>query len=117
MSILQIRTVIVIVVILLATNIYQCNEMPEPDNSRILELEAEKKSLEAYKAQALESYSVVAAQRDSALAALKLKPEVDKLLIHKKHEIIRNDIILLTDSASVQLLSANLRRKRAASHN
>ena len=117
MSILQVRTVTVVVIGLLFVIVLQCNNKPVLEDKRILKLENEKKALEAAKTEALNNYAVVAEQRDSVLKALKNKPGLDKLVIHKKHEIIRNDIVLLTDSASVQLLSANLRRKRAASHN
>ncbi len=117
MTVLQARIITVVFIGLLFVIVLQCNKKPEPVNKRILELEAEKKLLEASKEKALDNYTVVSEQRDSVLEALENKPEVDKLIVHKKHEIIRNDIVLLTDSASVQLLSANLRRKRTTGHN
>jgi len=107
MSVLQIRTVIAIVAILLVSNLYHCNKVKEPDNSRILVLEAEKKVLEAAKDSAVLKYTVAAKQRDMARTALKNKLETDKIAIQDKHEVIRYKIILLTDSASVELLAQN----------
>lgn len=117
MTTLAIRSLFIIGIVLLFIVALQYSDKPVKDNTRILELEAEKKLLKASKDEALQNYAVVAKQRDSVLKALENKPQQDKLVIHKKHEIIRNDIVLLTDSASVQLLSDNFRRKRATRNN
>lgn len=108
MNTLQIRTAIIAIAVLIFVIAWQCNNNKVPENTRILELEVEKKLLEAAKDSAVANYTVVAKQRDSALKALKTKPEADKIVIHEKHETIRYKLILLTDSQSVELLAQNL---------
>ena len=113
----QVKGFLILILLLLAVIVYQQFTRPEPQgNSKILKLEAEVLSLKAKYDTLVDEYTIIEDERDSALTVLESKPEEDKNLIKLKHEEIRNDIILLTDAQSVQLLSGNLRRTRVTSN-
>ena len=56
------------------------------------------------------SANTLTLQRDSTYRQLTKKISTDSIQIHKKHEKIRSDIVILDDSGKVRLLSKNLGR-------
>ena len=114
----QSTVAIILIIALIGIIAFQFfNKEEAEENPRILELEAEKRQLKAEKAAQFQLFVTASNEADSLLMAIKIQSDEDNSANKEKHEIIRNDIILLTDTQSVQLLSANIRRKRAANNN
>lgn len=98
----------IIIVILVALLVYTQLFKPEPIDDTETEYLSRISELEAKDAAQVKKIVRLTNERDSAFMAVRVELVEKKNEIKAKHEVIRNDIVLLTDSESVQLLSKNL---------
>ena len=94
------------VILVLMVLLLKCNK-DEPivkENPKVAEAEAKLVELEKESAKKDSLYNQMKASRDSAVVELKVKRKKDDIFIDKKYDKIENNVISLSDSASVEYL-------------
>ncbi len=104
------KYLLVLVVALLVVVFLQYWFRPEPMDKTEQEYLSRIQILEARDADKANLIHSLVLERDSLLSTTKNALTTEKIEITQRHETIRNHIILLTDSQSVELLARNLTR-------
>lgn len=93
----------VLVAIMIAIIAIQYFSKPEPDNTKELEYKATIAQMEARDKRRVDLIVSLKGKQDSLLVLVKTKPQIDKNLIHIKHEKNRDDFRLLAKSDRVDV--------------